>query len=345
MRSANFRYLVGVDHLRGIAALVVLLYHGNQLIAADYSGRFFDPLLDRGYTSWNPVKAVISEGQLGVSLFMVLSGFIFVTGLLGRDYSVPLFFYNRLVRIFPLYVFLIALAVGLYTQTSFGALLQVLVPFAGFTPSAVTDVGIVRSTGLLWTVIVEVQFYLVFPFLMAWVDQRRFWLLARLVLLLVVLRGIALVAGDVNMGGLYFTIWGHLDEFVCGMVAAWLFRHRADAVRRWRWALLVGGLGGWTLLALAAVAGRVAVDRRAAVVAAGLPAPGPRAGGADLLGGREAVPGAAQALRRPGPDDGRRRPGRRQRTASSVTPRSTVRRCGTSWVRSRCVPPRAAKTP
>ena len=39
------------------------------------------------------------------------------------------------------------------------------------------------------------------------------------------------------------------------------------------------------------------------------------------------------------------RHGRRQRTASSVTPRSTERRCGTSCVRSRCVPPSAAKTP
>ena len=98
MKSSNFRYLVGVDHLRGIAALTVLLFHGTQLITGDLKGRSFDPTFDRGLTQWNPVKALVAEGQLGVSLFMVLSGFIFVSGLIGRQWSVPLFFYNRLVR-------------------------------------------------------------------------------------------------------------------------------------------------------------------------------------------------------------------------------------------------------
>ena len=249
MKSSNFRYLVGVDHLRGIAALTVLLFHGTQLITGDLKGRSFDPTFDRGLTQWNPVKALVAEGQLGVSLFMVLSGFIFVSGLIGRQWSVPLFFYNRLVRIYPLYVFLIVLAVALYPQTSTAALIQAIVPIAGFSP-ADANVGIVHSTGVIWTVAVEVQFYLLFPFLMRWVEQRRFWLLARVVLLMIVLRGLALVAGDVQMGRLGFTIFGHLDEFVCGMVAAWLFRHRAEAVRRWRWALVVGGLLGWTALAL-----------------------------------------------------------------------------------------------
>lgn len=249
MRSANFRYLVGVDHLRGVAAVLVVLYHGTQLIGADLVGRSFDPDVDRGLTVANPLKALISEGQLGVSLFMVLSGFIFVSGLLGRVYSVPLFFYNRLVRIYPLYVFLVVLAVGFYPQSTVGALFQALVPIAGFSPTGV-DAGIVQSTGVIWTVVVEVQFYLVFPFLMRWVDEGRFWLLGRLVLLLVVLRAVALVAGDVDMGAMWFTIWCHLDEFVCGMVAAWLFRHRADAVHRWRWLILSAGVVGWGALAL-----------------------------------------------------------------------------------------------
>ncbi len=249
MKSSNFRYLVGVDHLRGIAAMTVLLYHGTQLITGDLKGRGFDPNLDRGLTAWNPVKAMVSEGQLGVSLFMVLSGFIFVSGLIGRQWSVPLFFYNRFVRIYPLYVFLIVLAVALYPQTSIGALIQAIVPIAGFSPTD-ADVGIVHSTGVIWTVVVEVQFYLLFPFLMRWVQEGRFWLLGRIVLLMIVLRGFALVAGDVEMGRLGFTIFGHLDEFVCGMVAAWLFRHRAEVLHRWRWALLVGGLVGWAVLAL-----------------------------------------------------------------------------------------------
>ena len=249
MKSSNFRYLVGVDHLRGIAAMTVLLYHGTQLITGDLKGHDFNPATDRGLTAWNPVKAMVSEGQLGVSLFMVLSGFIFVSGLIGRQWSVPLFFYNRLVRIYPLYIFLIVLAVALYPQTSMGALIQAIVPIAGFSPTD-ADVGLVHSTGVIWTVVVEVQFYLLFPFLMRWVQEGRFWLLARIVLLMVVLRGFALVAGDVNMGRLGFTIFGHLDEFVCGMVAAWLFRHRAEALHRWRWTLLVGGLVGWAALAV-----------------------------------------------------------------------------------------------
>jgi peptidoglycan/LPS O-acetylase OafA/YrhL len=226
VRSANQRYLYPVDHLRAFAALLVLLYHSSQLITANIQRRDFEPARDWLY-SRNPVKTLVFEGHTGVALFMVLSGFIFTTGTLGKELDHGRFLVNRLLRIFPMYLVLLFIGVstapGSFTLSSF---VQVLIPLANFGGPVGTG-GIWGA--MFWAVSVELQFYLVFPLLLRLLHRGGPAALVRLVAAMIVLRALVRVAQPgVDLNSLtYYSLVGRLDQFLIGMLAAWVFvRHR-----------------------------------------------------------------------------------------------------------------------
>ena len=98
MKSPNIKYLPAVDHLRGFAAALIVFYHGLHLIS--YEMKFNAPF---SFSPWpetnNPFLAVLIEGHTAVALFMVLSGFIFAYGALGREIAYLPFIRNRFLRI------------------------------------------------------------------------------------------------------------------------------------------------------------------------------------------------------------------------------------------------------
>src|SRR5712691_1332018 len=87
------RRLAGLDGLRGVAILAVILYHYTLVGAGD-------TLLDK------VVGSAMSYGAYGVTLFFVLSGFL-ITGILldakGSNGYFRTFYARRVLRIFPLY--------------------------------------------------------------------------------------------------------------------------------------------------------------------------------------------------------------------------------------------------
>jgi peptidoglycan/LPS O-acetylase OafA/YrhL len=227
VRSSNQRYLYPVDHLRAFAAVLVLLYHSSQLITANIQGRDFEPARDWLY-SRNPVKTLVFEGHTGVALFMVLSGFIFTTGTLGTELDHGRFLLNRLLRIYPMYLVLLFIGVstapGSFTLSSF---VQVLLPLANFGGPVGTG-GIWGA--MFWAVSVELQFYLVFPLLLRLLHRGGPVALVRLVAGMIVLRVLVRVAQPgVDLNSLtYYSLVGRLDQFLVGMLAAWVFvRHRS----------------------------------------------------------------------------------------------------------------------
>jgi peptidoglycan/LPS O-acetylase OafA/YrhL len=62
MRSGNTAYIERLDHLRFFAAVLVLLFHSW--------------LLTGGATRGILQIQIINQGQIGVQLFMLISGFI-----------------------------------------------------------------------------------------------------------------------------------------------------------------------------------------------------------------------------------------------------------------------------
>ena len=103
MQSSNIKYLPAIDHLRAYAALLIVFYHGLHLFS--YQIRFQRPFFfDNWLQTKNVLMAFLTEGHTAVSLFMVLSGFIFVYGVYGRKIDGKRFIYNRFLRTYPLFL-------------------------------------------------------------------------------------------------------------------------------------------------------------------------------------------------------------------------------------------------
>ena len=232
--------------MRGIAVLLVLWYHIWEL-------------------SWLPapfgwMEFVPETGFIGVHMFFFLSGFVisypFIRALV-RGTEPPSwrhFYYRRFIKIVPSYLLSIAVAYGV----GYAAIVHY-----GSTPvwqEIATHLLFIHTwwqgtygsiNGVLWTLAVEVEFYLIFPFV---------WLVFR--------RSPFLTAGAMIAIGVAWRSWtahccfattfpvlaenlpGYVDLFACGMLCAWIFVHYGDAVRksRWTWAMPFVALGGFALL-------------------------------------------------------------------------------------------------
>jgi len=207
MISKNTAYLSKLDHLRFLAALMVAAFHFHG-----------GPALQSTY---NPVLALIKEGQIGVSLFMVLSGFILATISFGKEIDYKAFVYNRFVRIYPLYFLMIMVAVfAAGRSVDFISLLTLLSPFG--------NVGSVMG-GIkfphLWTIAVELQFYLIFPFIMTFTSRYGLKYLVGVIIAAILIRAVMFVNFGSVQDGAYSTIVGRIDQFCVGMIAAILYKN------------------------------------------------------------------------------------------------------------------------
>jgi peptidoglycan/LPS O-acetylase OafA/YrhL len=159
------RYVPTLDGLRGIAILVVMLFHYM-------TGSYHWPVLKQ-------VFRLCRMGWLGVDLFFVLSGFL-ITGILLHTKSRPHYFRNfyvrRTLRIFPLYyvvllgVFTVgALVSSLHTPTFLALqhrqvyLWTYSVNWVNWFRSDLLFVADWIEANHFWSLAVEEQFYLVWP--------------------------------------------------------------------------------------------------------------------------------------------------------------------------------------
>jgi peptidoglycan/LPS O-acetylase OafA/YrhL len=223
VRSNNREYLPAVDHLRFGAAALVVMYHTIHNLRPD-TGPEPGKQPDWVYSN-NPVATFLIEGHSGVALFMVLSGFILTTGSLGRDIDYRSFVRNRLLRVGPLYLVVLLLALATAGEHfSLWAAIQTTLGFGrmpgGFTAGAFAVV--------LWAVGVEVQFYLLFPFFLRLLNGRGPRPLLQFILLMMVMRVLAALSAVSGSNWNYdhltfFSLVGRIDQFLIGMLAAYFF--------------------------------------------------------------------------------------------------------------------------
>jgi len=229
LRSSNRAYLYPVDQLRAAAAILVVLYHSTQLISSQaLYGRSFSSS-DWLY-SQNPLKTIVFEGHTGVALFMVLSGFIFTVGTLGKDVSYASFLRNRLLRIYPLYLLMLLVgATTLASRFDLGDFLRALFPLASFGPLTYAA----PWGAMFWAVAVEVQFYLVFPLLLKLLNRGGPVVLMRIIAVAAMFRLLAwMVNPKVDLNALtYFSLVGRIDQFLFGMLAAVVFVHYRNVLK------------------------------------------------------------------------------------------------------------------
>ncbi|MEI8240316.1 MAG: acyltransferase, partial [Actinomycetota bacterium] len=171
----------------------------------------------------NPLSALIIEGHTAVALFMVLSGFILTYGADRSQLRYGPFMKNRVLRVVPMYV--MVLLIGVYTypgQYTFSGFLQF---FTLQATAPLTSPQFGPFSAVLWTISVEFAFYLVFPFLLRFLQRYGVRYLLGVLLLANVLRGLAGASNPATISlTSYFTIVGRIDQFVLGMLAAWLLR-------------------------------------------------------------------------------------------------------------------------
>jgi peptidoglycan/LPS O-acetylase OafA/YrhL len=241
-------WLPELDGIRALAALLVAAHH--------YTGGGFQ---------------TYSVANIAVSGFYVLSGFLIYylaeteaqqTGAI----SLWRFYRRRILRIWPLYFATIAMALVFFGSPGivpaiFGEPYQALIGISNLeflrlygAPLAVFGVNVVMSLNfvvgyywapdvisVLWSICVEEQFYLLFPFafLFLRVSRHAVACLVGLGAACLLLR-IALVHAPVNYAepsrigassGLYYFTFSYVPMFVWGGLAARLYLNPGRAVR------------------------------------------------------------------------------------------------------------------
>ena len=186
---------------------------------------------------------MVACGYMFVDLMLLLSGFLLMLGWqAGRGRDLKEFYTARAARILPSYLlciaimlFVFALPGGLYSST--GAMWKDILTHLSFTHNFFYDTYIgTRLNVALWTLAVEVQFYLIFPFLARVFHRKPARTYLSMVLLAMLIRlSIYLFARD---SALYFNrLTAMLDVYANGMLAARIHRRLAkrpqSAWRAW----------------------------------------------------------------------------------------------------------------
>lgn len=203
-------HLPTLDGLRAISILLVLAAH----------------LLPIGPKEWHLNTTV---GVVGMCLFFSLSGFL-VTGLLLERPDATGFLMRRAGRILPL-AWLYMFVALLYDQASWGVWWKQYALVANLSvPGALTP-----STAHLWSLCVEMQFYVLSALLVASLGARGLYLLPVL--------GLAVTAYRIQQGS-YASSMTLLraDEVLAGCTLALLWQQPPDSLARRLFARLPLGL-------------------------------------------------------------------------------------------------------
>jgi peptidoglycan/LPS O-acetylase OafA/YrhL len=220
MKSSNITYLPAVDHIRGFAAITVIVYHG--LCQISYLQRFNTSFTLANWLESNYyVDAFFIEGHTAVGWFMVLSGFIFTLGSMGKKVNYWGFQRNRLFRTYPL--MLVLLFAGIHTFPADFTLEGFFLTIGGLA-NVGSNLKLGAFTTLFWTIGVEWQFYLLFPFLIASANRKGPSILVGMLLTAILLRFGCVLSGAEPRDISYWTIIGRIDQFLIGMLAAYAYR-------------------------------------------------------------------------------------------------------------------------
>ena len=240
-------YLPQLDGMRGLAALSVVLAHFNP------SPLKVQP--ESGIGLLITASREVALGNLAVVLFFVLSGFL-LTYLARREFhatghfSIRHFFVRRVLRIWPLYFTVVAVAYFLQSRydhltPEFAATAEtwrwitnhfsLFALFAGNWSLAFNHVGsfVDHSPGLLrilWSIGVEEQFYAVYPFLIFLVLRHPQIRLGIALLILLIAWGFRIWFCTLNVtqpamqsaGGMYYATLSYGDVLLAGVIAGWL---------------------------------------------------------------------------------------------------------------------------
>lgn len=212
--------LYGLDTLRAIAIIIVLIYHYKVVVSRENIFGFMSQL-----------------GWTGVDLFFVLSGYLIGNQILsaiakGQGFSLKLFYIRRLLRTLPNYYFVLALYF-LFPLALSGTATAPLWSFLTFTQNLDMRAG--ETFTHSWSLCIEEQFYIFFPIialLFAFIKRSVAWAWVALVsaiLLAMSLRGFnwythgeTAISSQTFMEHIYYSSFTRFDELLPGVAIAML---------------------------------------------------------------------------------------------------------------------------
>lgn len=180
MQKDNF-YFSNLNGVRSIAALMVIVSHIE---------------LNKSYFGFsNTFESVKHLGELGVSLFFVLSGFL-ITYLLLKEkkeqgkINIKFFYFRRVLRIWPLYYLVVLFSLFVlphfsifqmpYFHLDFDTDYQfymTLGMFVFFLPNVLISLKLIPFATQTWSIGTEEQFYFIWPILVNKDLNLKKWLL------------------------------------------------------------------------------------------------------------------------------------------------------------------------
>lgn len=217
MKTLNHGYLSRLDHLRFFAAVLVIFHHCRGPI--NYNGSI---------SSLHDLASLwIRWGSTGVSLFLVLSGFLFcvIADAGNKNIEYKKFIRNRILRIAPLATIFVFIAICVNQAASTPMDIFRLLTLQLNTGSPGTGWGYkLYPMGPIWTIAVEFQFYLIFPFLATFMSKDGIkTILGMIVALILIKTSLVIFNGPGIYYRLYHSIIGRLDQLLIGMIAGYCY--------------------------------------------------------------------------------------------------------------------------
>ena len=228
-----------ITFTRFLAALGIVLFHfGTQTMPFNYK----------------PTAFLFSEGNIGVSYFFILSGFIMVISYAGKGaIDLPDYYKKRFARIYPLYMLaiLIFLCYLIFTNgiIDYKAMVLNMLLIQAWLPKYALSFN-----GPGWSLAVETLFYLLFPFLFNGIYSKiKLKKLVFPVIIIWICTQVLFIVGLNSQGYQelairtllsYFPLM-HLNQFLTGNLAGLFFLNNRDR--------LAGNHDTFVLLLLAAL--------------------------------------------------------------------------------------------
>ena len=235
-------YIPELDGVRGLAIILVVIFHAFMLAVVPMKGL---------------IPTLASYGFAGVDLFFVLSGCL-ITGILLEAKDRPdyfkKFYAKRALRIWPLYYLLIGVTfvaipfIAARAQLEMGDL-SVLKSHSVWVyvlllQNIYYPVGGPTLLLMTWSLAIEEQFYLIWPWLVLLFNRKCLvWIVAGVLMLSPLTRFVAQQRG-VGVSRIYFMTWYRLDGLAFGALIA-LYRASSfyEARLTWMAALVALGIG------------------------------------------------------------------------------------------------------
>jgi peptidoglycan/LPS O-acetylase OafA/YrhL len=216
--SANGARIPSLDGLRAVSVALVLIYHAGPTLG-----------LDTATKKW--LFTIIGNGHLGVTTFLVISGFLITTLLMGEKarigtVSLRDFYLRRAFRIWPaFYVYwcsVMILSAGSWIKVNSAEALSSAAFLWNYLPG---------STWFLahtWSLSLEEQFYLLWPLALKFLPRKQSaWLAVALIALEPAIRMGTYFLQPSLRGQIGMMLHTRADSLMMGALAALLYSNES----------------------------------------------------------------------------------------------------------------------